>query len=305
MSIRKYNLYLFIIFSIIFDDTSTFDETAKQENIITNTLYLNLLNCDSHLLISLINETNMYDKLIEKIENTLKDININEDELERKKRVLISNELFSFENIEIVNEMIIDNIIFENYIENKMIDLIKSLNKKELDNILEQYTIFNAIHDLTEKQIIAIRGSLYHIENALLSDSVTIKKKRKADTSRRKEEWHPYLLFCKMKREELQAQGISGNAIMKQLSHMWKNLSEKDKQRFVETAKENKRKDLEKENQENNQLNFTQNQIGENLTIPLVTTMGLNVDLLRGNILEDQLPTQIYPRDLSMKQTFD
>lgn len=41
---------------------------------------------------------------------------------------------------------------------------------KNLDNILEQYTIFNAIHDLTEKQIIAIRGSLYHIENALLSN---------------------------------------------------------------------------------------------------------------------------------------
>lgn len=151
MSIRKYNLYLFIIFSIIFDDTSTFDETAKQENIITNTLYLNLLNCDSHLLISLINETNMYDKLIEKIENTLKDININEDELERKKRVLISNELFSFENIEIVNEMIIDNIIFENCIENKMIDLIKSLNKKELDNILEQL-------DLTNKSIVILKN---------------------------------------------------------------------------------------------------------------------------------------------------
>ena len=151
MSIRKYNLYLFIIFSIIFDDTSTFDETAKQENIITNTLYLNLLNCDSHLLISLINETNMYDKLIEKIENTLKDININEDELERKKRVLISNELFSFENIEIINEMIIDNIIFENCIENKMIDLIKSLNKKELDNILEQL-------DLTNKSIVILKN---------------------------------------------------------------------------------------------------------------------------------------------------
>ena len=143
-----------------------------------------------------------------------------------------------------------------------------------------------------------IYDQLAYIENALLSDTVTIKKKRKADTSRRKEEWHPYLLFCKMKREELQAQGITGNAVMKQMSQMWKNLNEKDKQRYIETAKENKRKDLEKENQENNQMNFTQNQMGENLTIPLVTPMGLNVDLLRGNILEDQLPTQIFPRDM-------
>ena len=117
VDIRKYNLYLFIIFSILFDDTSLFDEEAKKENIITNSLYLNLLNCDSHLLISLINETNSYEKLITKIEETLKNINITEEDLERKKRVLISNELFSFENIEVINEMLVDSIVFENKIE--------------------------------------------------------------------------------------------------------------------------------------------------------------------------------------------
>ena len=34
MSIKKYNLYIFIIFSILFDDSSLFDEEAKNENII-------------------------------------------------------------------------------------------------------------------------------------------------------------------------------------------------------------------------------------------------------------------------------
>lgn len=136
ISQRKYNLYLFIIFSILFDDTSKFDEDAKQQNIITNSLYLNILNCDSHLLISLINETNQYEKLINKIESTLQNIIITEEDLERKKRVLISNELFSFENIEIINEMIIDSIIFENKLESDIITIIKSLNKKELDSII-------------------------------------------------------------------------------------------------------------------------------------------------------------------------
>ena len=148
---RKYNIYLFIIFSLLFDDTSIFDEEAKKENIISNSLYINILNCDSHALISLINETNEYEQLLTKIENTLKNINISEEDLERKKKVLISNEIFSFENIEIINEMIIDSIIFDNHIESNMIDIINSLNKEELDKILS--TI-----DLSNKSIVVLEG---------------------------------------------------------------------------------------------------------------------------------------------------
>ena len=143
INIRKYNLYLFIIFSCLFDDTSSFDEEAKQENIITNTISLNLLNCDSHMLISLINETENYNELIEKIEKNLKNIKITEEDLERKKKVLISNELFSFENIEAINDMIVDNIIFNNKIENNIIDILKSLNKEELDKIIKNINLNN------------------------------------------------------------------------------------------------------------------------------------------------------------------
>ena len=124
---------------------------SKRENIISNSLYLNILNCDSHALISLINETNEYEQLLTKIENTLKNINISEEDLERKKKVLISNEIFSFENIEIINEMIIDSIIFDNHIESNMIDIINSLNKEELDKILS--TI-----DLSNKSIVVLEG---------------------------------------------------------------------------------------------------------------------------------------------------
>lgn len=143
ISKRKYNIYLFIIFSLLFDESSIFDEEAKEEKIITNTLYINILNCDTHALISLINETNCYDKLLEKIEKTLKNINIKEEDLERKKKVLISNEIFSFENLEVINEMIIDNIIFENKIEENMIDVLHSLNKKELDEVISTLDLSN------------------------------------------------------------------------------------------------------------------------------------------------------------------
>lgn len=143
MDIRKYNLYLFILFSSLFDDTSNFDYEAKNENIITNSLYLNLLNCDSHALISLINETTSYEELIKKIQNTLETMCITEEDLNRKKKVLISNELFSFENIEVINDMIVDNIIFNGRVEENMIDLLNSLNIQEMNEVINNLSLKN------------------------------------------------------------------------------------------------------------------------------------------------------------------
>ena len=140
---RRLNLYLYIIFSILFDDSSVFNEKAKKGNIITNAVYTNILNCDSHILISLINETFKYNELLDMIKSELKQINISEEDLERKKKVLISNEIFSFENIEIINEMIIDSIIFDNTIETNIVDIINSLNINELNEIIKNIDFSN------------------------------------------------------------------------------------------------------------------------------------------------------------------
>ena len=140
---RKYSLYLYIIFSCLFDDTSEFDERLKSENIITNTVYFNLLNCDTHILISLINETNNYNELLEEIKNNLKNITISEEDFERKKKVLISNEIFIYDNIEIINEMIIDNILFEGMLKDNIIPLIKELDYNELNDIVNNLDLSN------------------------------------------------------------------------------------------------------------------------------------------------------------------
>lgn len=140
---RKYSLYLYIIFSILFDDTSVFDEELKKDKIITNSLYLNMLNCDTHILISLINETNKYKELLDKIKDNLNNINISENDFERKKKVLISNELFTFDNVEVVNEMIIDNILFDGKLIDNIVPLIKELNYEELNSIIDNINLNN------------------------------------------------------------------------------------------------------------------------------------------------------------------
>lgn len=148
---RKYSLYLYIIFSCLFDDTSEFDEKLKKESIITNTIYFNLLNCDTHILLSLINETDNYKKLLKEIENKLENINIEEKDFERKKKVLISNEVSLYDNIEVVNEMIIDNILFDGELKTNIIPLMKELNYKELNEVIDNLNLENTTKVIIEK----------------------------------------------------------------------------------------------------------------------------------------------------------
>lgn len=150
IDVRKLSIYMYIIFNLLFGDTSIFDENAKKDGIITNSLYYNILNIDSHFIISLINSTDKYEELIKMIDDKLKDIKFNEYDIERKKKVLISNEVFSYENIEMINEMIIDNVIFDGRIEDDIISIIESVNLSELEEIVSKI-------DFNNKSIVIVK----------------------------------------------------------------------------------------------------------------------------------------------------
>ena len=150
IDVRKLSIYMYIIFNLLFGDTSIFDENAKKDGIITNSLYYNILNIDSHFIISLINSTDKYEELIKMIDDKLKDIKFNEYDIERKKKVLISNEVFSYENIEMINEMIIDNVIFDGRIEDDIISIIESVNLSELEDIVSKI-------DFNNKSIVVVK----------------------------------------------------------------------------------------------------------------------------------------------------
>ena len=143
---------------MLFDDASEFTEKEKSKGIITNSVSVNLLNCDSHILISLINQTDNYKELLQDIKKTLRNIEIKEEDFLRKKKVLISNELFSFENIEVVNEMIVDNIIFDGEFNCDNIEFIKELNYKELQELLNNLNL-NFISTVTLKKNVSKNNS--------------------------------------------------------------------------------------------------------------------------------------------------
>ena len=150
MDTRKLSIYMFIIFNLLFGDTSDFDEDMKTRGIITNTLYYNLLNIDTHFVVTLTNSGDKYEELIEEIEKRLTNISFDKNEFERKKKVLKSNEIFSYENIEMINEMIIDNIIFDGKIETDIIGIIDSLNIDELNDVIKKI-------DFSKKSIVILK----------------------------------------------------------------------------------------------------------------------------------------------------
>lgn len=143
LSRRKLHLYIYILFTALFDETSIFDEKLKEEKIINNTLYVSLLNVDTHLLISLINETEHYEELIMRIKKRLEKLEISKKDFERKKKVLISNEIFAFESTEDVGDILLDNILFDKKVEENPIEVIESLSYEELQDLIKKIDFKN------------------------------------------------------------------------------------------------------------------------------------------------------------------
>jgi len=138
LSRRELSLYLYILFTSMFDETSSFDEELKKDNIITNTTYVSTLNTSTHMLISIINETNKYKEFIKRVEDKLKDISISEEDFNRKKKVLISNEIFAYEYAEQINDIILDDILYTGKVENDPIGVIDNLKIEVLNDLIKK-----------------------------------------------------------------------------------------------------------------------------------------------------------------------
>ena len=152
MDRRKLNLYLYIIFNTLIDESSLFDEEAKKNRIISSTTFIDVLNTDDYVLVSLLNEVQKPDEFLESLNKLFKKIDITEEDLERKKKVLYSNELYTYDNVESINQMILDNIIFDNTLNSNVFNVIDSLNIKELKEILKNIDLSNYYSIIIKKK---------------------------------------------------------------------------------------------------------------------------------------------------------
>ena len=139
----KAKLYASMLFDLKFGSTSLLNEQLREENIITDNLELAPIDTKSHLIISILGETAKVDELIDRVKKELKDLNISEEELERKKKVDISSLIYMSDNVYRINHKIMNDINRYGYIIENNFEIIKELNIKEFNKVIKELDLSN------------------------------------------------------------------------------------------------------------------------------------------------------------------
>ena len=135
--------YINLLFDLKLGSTSEINERLKNLNLITHDIDYTIINTDKHILVIVMAETNETDKVLELIEEELKDLNIEEQDLERKKRVRKSGCIYRSDSVYSINNKIMNNIM--NYDKVILDDYkkIDSLNIKDMKKIIKSINLDN------------------------------------------------------------------------------------------------------------------------------------------------------------------
>lgn len=139
----RFNLYVGMILNVLFGLSSEFRERMKKEKLMTS-FYNERDFVGNYLVVSFYADSSNAKKLVDEIKKELKTGHITEEEIERLKKVWISSEVVMVDNISLTLDNLLDDIINYGKIIDNKIELYKSMNKKELDEIYQSIDFDNA-----------------------------------------------------------------------------------------------------------------------------------------------------------------
>lgn len=152
------NSYISILFNILFGSTSSIQDKLISSKVIQNGINVNKTFTKDFIIISIVSETDYPDTLIRYIRETINNISIEKDTLDRKLKVYKSNYILHFDDIELVNGNIQDNIILYGEFIDDYMDLYDKINinmineiGKSLKNIKESVLIIKPKLNITKK----------------------------------------------------------------------------------------------------------------------------------------------------------
>lgn len=138
----KLNRYLSILLEVLFGSTSLFVSEARNKKILTDSGF-EIMNSDSHYLPCLFLESSNPDEIINMAKEKINSLDITEEDFERRKKVMISAYISSFDKIVSINEMIVANVMnYDDYIHDQ-IKRIKELDYEEFMNIIKSIDFSN------------------------------------------------------------------------------------------------------------------------------------------------------------------
>lgn len=129
------NSYISILFNILFGSTSLLQDKLISSKVIQNGINVNKTFTKDFIIVCITTETDYPDTLIRYVEETINNIKIEEETLNRKLKVYKSNYILHFDDIELVNSNIQDNIMeYGNFI-NDYMDVYEKMNVKTINDI--------------------------------------------------------------------------------------------------------------------------------------------------------------------------
>ena len=128
-------LYITLLIDILYDSTSEIQDRLISSSKIQNGINIKKTYTKDYIIISLMTESDYPETLIKMIKEVINNIKLNESDLIRKVKVYKSNYILHYDDIELVNSNIQDNILqFGKVLDNNM-NLYDELNIKKLNEI--------------------------------------------------------------------------------------------------------------------------------------------------------------------------
>ena len=136
------DLYLVMLTTLLFGSSSNFRERVREKHLMTN-FYHEWDSLKDYKTLMIFSETENPDLLIDEVEKELQNIEICYEDFERMKKVWIANEVKMIDYIDTtINNIYDDMIRYHRVVDNK-IELIRKMNKKTLDNLVENLKFTN------------------------------------------------------------------------------------------------------------------------------------------------------------------
>lgn len=129
--------YLNIYMNIKFGDVSLLQEDLINKDIINTDIGIDKIYTDKHLLYMIFADTDKIDEFIDEVTKSLKDININEEDFIRKKKIFLASNISISDNIYSLNEKVINEYLLNKEVITDCYQIYDKLNYQELIDIIK------------------------------------------------------------------------------------------------------------------------------------------------------------------------
>lgn len=136
---REVTIYYNLMLDSLFSSTSEFLNKLKKEEIIESGISSIARIYDNFVVIKIITNTNKYKEFIKRTKNLLKNIKIDEQTFERKKKNVIASFILEYEDIEELNDLLTHEELIYKKIDNKIYDLLNNLNYDDFIKIINTF----------------------------------------------------------------------------------------------------------------------------------------------------------------------